>query len=117
MVSKMVIAVRKDLDMGKGKIAAQVAHAAVSCALRSQKENRKEFEKWYEEGQRKVVVKVNGLDEIFKIKSKADSMGIICEIIQDRGYTQVEPGTITCIGIGPEEEEILDRITGEYKLL
>ncbi|MGC8608633.1 MAG: peptidyl-tRNA hydrolase Pth2 [Thermoplasmata archaeon] len=117
MVSKMVIAVRKDLDMGKGKIASQVAHAAVSCALKSEKINKREFERWYSEGQRKVVVKVNSLEDIFKIKEKADSLDIINEVIQDRGYTQVEPGTITCIGLGPEEEEILDRITGEYKLL
>ncbi|WP_297217361.1 peptidyl-tRNA hydrolase Pth2 [Thermoplasma sp.] len=117
MVTKMVIAVRRDLDMGKGKIAAQVAHAAVSCALRSMKSNRDIFDEWYEEGQRKVVVKVNGLDEIFEIKRMADSMGIINEIVQDRGYTQVDPGTITCIGLGPDDEEKLDRITGKYKLL
>ena len=60
---KMVIAVRKDLAMGKGKIAAQVAHAAVACTLISMKKNKKTFNEWYETGQKKVVVKVDNLQE------------------------------------------------------
>ncbi|BAB59330.1 hypothetical protein [Thermoplasma volcanium GSS1] len=117
MVVKLVVAVRKDLDMGKGKIAAQVAHAAVSCAIKAMKEKKKIFDEWMDEGQKKIVVKVPNVDEIYIIKKKADSMGIINEVIQDRGYTQVEPGTVTCIGLGPDYEVYLDDITGKYKLL
>jgi len=35
----------------------------------------------------------------------------------DRGLTEIDPGTITCIGIGPDEERVLDKITGNLKLL
>jgi len=114
---KMVIAVRKDIDMGKGKIAAQVAHAAVACTLISMKKNKKIFNEWYDSGQKKVVVKVDSLDEIYKIKEECKDLGIISEIITDAGFTQIVPGTVTCIGLGPDDDDALDGITGKYHLL
>ena len=114
---KMVIAIRKDIDMGKGKIAAQAAHAAVACTLLSMKENKKIFNKWYSLGQKKVVVKVDNIEEIYKIKEECKYLGVISEIITDAGFTQIIPGTVTCIGIGPDDDDILDEITGKYKLL
>ncbi|MCU0862055.1 MAG: peptidyl-tRNA hydrolase, partial [Methanomassiliicoccales archaeon] len=63
---KMVIAVRKDLRLSPGKLAAQVAHAAVNCAFASKRRTPKWFEPWYTEGQKKVVVKVAGLDELLR---------------------------------------------------
>ncbi|AAT43688.1 peptidyl-tRNA hydrolase Pth2 [Picrophilus oshimae] len=113
----MVIAVRRDLDLGKGKIAAQVAHAAVSCALISMKKNKKIFREWINTGQKKVVIKVDNLDEIYNLKRKFDELKIINEIIVDAGYTQIDPGTVTCIGIGPADDDVLDVITGKYHLL
>ena len=114
---KMVIAVRKDLAMGKGKIAAQVAHAAVACTLISMKKNKKMFNEWYATGQKKVVVKVDSLQEIYKIKEECKILGVISETITDAGFTQIVPGTLTCIGIGPDKDELLDQITGDYGLL
>ncbi|WP_337860648.1 peptidyl-tRNA hydrolase Pth2 [Ferroplasma sp.] len=114
---KMVIAVRKDLAMGKGKIAAQVAHAAVACTLISMKKNKKIFNEWYETGQKKVVVKVDNLEEIYKIKEECKILGVISETITDAGFTQIMPGSVTCIGLGPDEDDILDQITGDYGLL
>lgn len=114
---KMVIAVRKDLDLGKGKIAAQVAHAAVSCALKAQKSDKKVFRKWLEGGQKKIVVRLQNQQELLELKAKADSAGIITEAIYDAGHTQVDPGTLTCVGIGPADSAVLDPITGSFKLL
>jgi PTH2 family peptidyl-tRNA hydrolase len=114
---KMVIAVRKDIAMGKGKIAAQVAHAAVACTLISMKKNKKMFNEWYAAGQKKVVVKVDSLQEIYKIKEECKIRGVISEIIMDAGFTQIIPGTVTCIGLGPDEDDLLDQITGDYGLL
>ncbi|GGM68924.1 peptidyl-tRNA hydrolase [Thermogymnomonas acidicola] len=114
---KMVFAVRRDLDLGKGKIAAQVAHAAVSCALRSMERQRDKFDEWMRQGQKKIVVKVPGIEDIIRIREKAASMGIIFEVVTDAGLTQTEPGTVTCIGLGPDSSERLDTITGMYHLL
>lgn len=114
---KMVIAVRRDLDLGKGKIAAQVAHAAVMCALKAEKYEKKLFKEWIREGQRKVVIRVDTLSALMELKRKVEIMGLVHEIITDAGHTQIEPGTITCLGIGPVEEDVIEPVTGEYSLL
>ncbi|HDD60639.1 MAG: peptidyl-tRNA hydrolase [Thermoplasmata archaeon] len=117
MEYKMVIVVRSDLDMGKGKMAAQVAHAAVSAAYSAWTRRRELFKRWYAEGQRKVVVKVPSLKELLQIKKEAEEGGIITALVTDAGLTQLPPGTVTALGIGPEREGIIDDITGHLKLL
>ena len=114
---KMVIAVRKDLDLGKGKLAAQVAHAAVSCALKAEKDDKKIFKEWVRTGQKKVVIKLPNLDELIKLQREASLRGFTNFIITDAGLTQIAPGTVTCVGIGPAEEEDIDSLTGEYPLM
>ncbi len=114
---KMVIVVRDDLKLSKGKTAVQVAHAAVSCALSAKRKHPIVFRKWFDEGQKKVAVKVKGLRELRELKAQAESMGISTALISDAGLTEVEPGTVTCLGMGPEKNDIIDRITGDLPLL
>lgn len=116
-IIKMVIAVRKDLDMGKGKMAAQVAHAAVSCALKAEKNDKKTFREWVKTGQRKVVIRVDNLDALMNLQREVSLKGMTNMIITDAGYTQIAPGTVTCLGIGPVKESDIDPITGEFPLL
>lgn len=113
----MVIVVRSDLKMSKGKIAAQVAHAAVSCAFASKKVDTKIFNKWYSEGQKKVVLKADSLDILYKIKNTADSAHLVNFMVTDAGRTEIPSGTITCIAIGPTENSALDAITGDLLML
>ena len=117
MKYKLVVAVRSDLGLSKGKTAVQVAHAAVSCALAAQKQYPRVMERWLEEGQRKVVVRVPGITEIFELKKMAEKMDLVTHVVADAGLTEVEPGTITCIGIGPDKEGLLDPFTGGLKLM
>ena len=117
MEYKMVIAVRMDLKLSKGKTAAQVAHAAVNCAFASKKKDTKTFDRWYDEGQRKVVVKVADLPSLFEVKMTADALNITNSIIADAGRTEIPAGTITCIGIGPGKASDIDRVTGELTML
>ena len=114
---KLVVIVRKDLKMGTGKIAAQVGHAAVECALFAKERNRKAFDAWYKGGQRKVVLKVDSLEELHQYLKLASSSGLHVALITDAGRTQVEPGSETCVGIGPAPESEIDRITGDLKML
>jgi PTH2 family peptidyl-tRNA hydrolase len=114
---KLVVLVRNDLKMGKGKIAAQVGHAAVECALFAEKKNKRAFDAWYASGQRKVVLKVEDLEELQSYVKLASSNGLHVALITDAGRTQVDPGTVTCLGIGPAPESEIDRITGELKML
>ncbi len=113
----MVILVRTDLDMGKGKIAAQVGHASVQCALFAEKRDRKGFDAWMDGGQKKVVLKVSSKDELVRYMSEARSRGVTSALITDAGRTQIEPGTVTCLGIGPAPDHEIDAITGDLKML
>jgi len=113
---KQVIVVRTDLDMGKGKIAAQVGHACVLGAEHVRKSNSAWFEEWWN-GQEKVVVKVSSLKELEEVKKGAIELDIPWSEVTDAGHTQIAPGTTTCISLGPAPEEKIDKITGELKLL
>jgi PTH2 family peptidyl-tRNA hydrolase len=114
---KQVIVVRADLKMGKGKLAAQVAHASVSALLKAENMMAEVVNKWFEEGQPKIVVKVSGLEELKSIYEKAASKGLPTVLVVDRGLTQLEPGTPTCVGIGPAPSKLIDEVTGKLKLL
>lgn len=114
---KQVIVFRADLKMSKGKIAAQAGHAAVSAAEEARRNHRDWFEAWLEEGQCKVVLKVKNEDELLELEKKAKELGLPNALITDRGLTEIPPGTITCLGIGPAPAEKVDKITGKLPLL
>lgn len=111
---KMAI-VTPELSISAGKLAAQVAHAAVECTLRLRKKNPSLLQKWLDEGQKKVVLGI-GSEDIHRLESKASSMGLCIALIKDAGRTQLEPGTVTALAIGPGEEHEVDRITGHLPL-
>ncbi len=111
---KQVIVVRTDLKMGKGKIAAQVAHASLASFLKAGFFAKR---KWLAQGMKKVVVKVSSEKELMEIYRKAKKMKLPHELIRDAGHTQLEPGTITALGIGPAKDEEIDKITSRLKLL
>jgi PTH2 family peptidyl-tRNA hydrolase len=113
---KMVILVRKDLKISDGKLAVQVAHAAVMCTLESKRKSLKWFGKWVGEGQKKVVLKVEDLDELREFERIAKAKELVTCTVQDAGLTELPPGTATCLGIGPAPEHILDGITGKLSL-
>lgn len=113
---KQVIIIRKDIHMSVGKIAAQVAHAAVTAAIYTQNNKREWFEKWFAEGQKKVILKVESKDELINlwniVKSEIPSV-----LIHDRGLTELPPGTLTALGIGPAPEQLVDKHTRSLPLL
>jgi len=114
---KQVVVVRSDLKMGKGKLAAQVAHASFSAAEEARKKKDDWFGTWQGEGQMKVVLKVQSEDGLRELFRKAKAAKLPTSLIEDRGLTQLEPGTVTCLGIGPGPDDAVDAITGKLKLL
>jgi PTH2 family peptidyl-tRNA hydrolase len=114
---KQAIVIRTDLKMGKGKIAAQASHAAVSASEESRKHCKAWWEAWLDEGQRKVVVKVKSEADLFQLKQQAGRMHLPFALIYDRGLTQLPPNTLTCLGIGPAPNDEIDKITGKLPLL
>ena len=114
---KQAIVVRSDIKMGKGKLAAQVAHASLSAAEEASSKRSGWYEEWKDAGQAKIVLKVQSESELLELLRKAKSSRLPAVLVEDRGLTQLEPGTVTCLGIGPGPEDEIDRITGKLKLL
>jgi PTH2 family peptidyl-tRNA hydrolase len=112
-----VVAVRRDLAMGKGKIAVQVGHATITVAEETRRQHPDWWRQWFQEGQPKVVVKVNSESDLHDLRKQADELGLAAAIIHDSGLTQVDPGTPTCVGIGPAPVDLVDKITGKLSLL
>ena len=114
---KQVIIVRRDLDVGTGKLAAQVAHAAVMGAEKVRTSRREWFNAWFAAGQAKVVVKVKNIEQLMNVRMRAEELNLPVVQVQDSGLTQIPSGTITCIGIGPAPSALIDKVTFELKLL
>lgn len=114
---KQIIAVRTDLDMSRGKLAVQVAHGSVSATEQARVHKQDVWRDWLREGQKKVVVKVSSEEELLELRRQAISHNLPHALIRDAGMTELPPGTITALGIGPAKAEIIDEVTGELKLL
>ena len=111
---KQVILVREDLKLPKGKLAAQSSHASVDATLKSDK---KIIEMWKKEGGKKIILKVKDEKELLDYKRLADSYGLKTALIIDAGLTVLEPGTMTCLGIGPDSDEKIDKVSGKLKMM
>ena len=111
---KQAIVMRADLKMTKGKLAAQAAHASLEAYKKADSDA---IESWENEGQKKVVLKVSGEKELIEVFMNAKKAKIPAALIRDAGMTQLEPGTATCVGLGPEEDETIDKVAGKLKLL
>ncbi|MBQ8448739.1 MAG: aminoacyl-tRNA hydrolase [Clostridia bacterium] len=135
--SKMMIVMRRDLKMRKGKIAAQAGHACIEAILRAlQKEGRMSdletvegetvlkntgentpLSDWFEYGCAKVCVYVDSEEALLNIAKKAEEKGIIAAVITDAGMTEFHGvPTKTCLALEPLPAEVADEITGALPL-
>ncbi len=114
---KQVIVVRKDLNMSCGKLAVQVAHASLEAAESVRSKYPDIYMEWRNEGAKKVVLQVENEEKLMKIYREASERGLVAVLIRDAGLTELEPGTATAVGIGPQESERVDEITGRLPLL
>ncbi len=111
---KQVILIRKDLKMGTGKTSAQCSHASVEAVLKS---NKSKVLNWQLDGAKKIVLKVNSLKELKYYQNLAKKAKIKTALIKDAGRTFFKKPTITCLAIGPDKEEKIDKITSKLKIL
>lgn len=141
MDPKQVIIMRKDLNMRKGKMIAQGAHASMKVffdmmnpkyglhtvkngnayeySLRLLKGGLGEFmNEWIQGIFKKIVVGAESLSEVVAAYEEAKRQGIPCAIIHDAGLTEFGgENTITCAAIGPDDPGKIDKITGHLSLL
>jgi PTH2 family peptidyl-tRNA hydrolase len=114
---KMVCIVNTSLKMGKGKIAAQVGHAAVSATLKAGEKTPELLDAWLSSGQKKVCLKAVDSEHLLELEKAAINQGILSVKIHDAGHTQIPKGSLTVLALGPEIEESVNSLTGELKLL
>ena len=111
---KQVIVVNNSLKLPRGKLAAQVAHGAVAAFLQAASKAR---QIWIDEGMPKIVVKADDDDALKRLLASARDRKIPTYLVHDAGKTVLAAGTVTCLGLGPAEDEALDALTAELKLL
>ena len=124
--NKMVLVVRTDLNMSKGKVAAQCAHAAVACYKKALKKTPGFVKQWELFGQAKVTLKAPDFTKedvkkdqshsLQNLANEAQHLGITACVIHDAGHTQIEKGSSTVLGIGPAPSKTIDLVTGHLKL-
>lgn len=136
--SKMMIVMRRDLKMRKGKIAAQAGHASVDAilaalyreermgdfimtsegmALKATDKPATPLSDWFISGSAKICVYVDSEEELMAIAKKAEERGIIASVITDAGMTEFHGvPTKTCLALEPLASEVADEITGELPL-
>ncbi|KAH8589698.1 peptidyl-tRNA hydrolase PTH2-domain-containing protein [Bisporella sp. PMI_857] len=116
---KLVLVVRTDLGMTKGKIAAQCSHATLACYKNYLKNDPKSatLRRWERMGQAKIALQAKGEDELQTLQATAMSLGLVAEVIHDAGRTQIAAGSCTVLGIGPAPVSVINQVTGHLKLL
>jgi peptidyl-tRNA hydrolase, PTH2 family len=113
---KQVIIVRTDLDMGKGKMAAQVGHAVMLSYSETWKKDKEVALEWLRTGQKKIVLKVDDEEALIKLCKAFEFKKVPCALVNDAGLTQLAPGTTTALGIGPWHSAEIDIFTDKLKL-
>lgn len=114
---KMVFVVNTELNMGIGKIAAQVGHATLGLYKQAKTENlTNDLTLWESNGATKIVLSGGDTKNLLEIQQEAKAANLACYIVHDAGKTQVLPGALTVLGVFGHSS-IVDRITGSLKLL
>jgi len=113
----MVLVTRQDLQLSKGKLAAQCAHASAECVLSAKRSNPRSLDQYLRRGARKIVCKVPDLVSLREVYSRARKAGIICNLVTDAGHTEIPAGTETVVGLGPGPRVQIDKITGQLSLV
>jgi peptidyl-tRNA hydrolase, PTH2 family len=111
---KQVIVVNRSLALPKGKLAAQVAHAAVGAFVVASAQVQVA---WLHVGMPKIVVYAADVDALVQLEQAAREHQIPACLVQDAGRTVLPAGTITCLGLGPAPTETVDQLTGGLPLV
>lgn len=112
-----MVVLRTDLNMSVGKLISQACHASLESSEIARKKNKKIWEDWRGNGAKKVILKVISLKDLLQLEKKAKKIGVPYYLVEDRGLTEIPPGTPTAIAIGPALNNTINKITGHLSLL
>jgi PTH2 family peptidyl-tRNA hydrolase len=111
---KQCLIVRTDLNLSCGKMCAQAAHASIGAYEKASLIDKKA---WMREGQKKITLKAQREQMLYELKTTAEIQGLPVSLVIDAGHTEIPPGTVTALGIGPAKTEQINKITGDLPLL
>ncbi|ODQ56404.1 PTH2-domain-containing protein [Saitoella complicata NRRL Y-17804] len=114
--AKLVLVVRTDLGMTKGKIAAQCSHATLACYKSLLRHNPALLQHWESAGQPKITLQTKDEEEMLVMQAKALSLGLVARVVRDAGRTQIPAGSATVLGVGPGPRSVVDEVTGHLRL-
>ncbi len=114
---KQALIIRRDLGMGRGKIVVQCCHGSVIASEEARTGFHEWWNAWMRNGQTKIALKVEDLETVLELVHDAKVAKLPFCLVRDKGLTQVEPGTITCLAIGPAPSRLLNPLTGHLALL
>ncbi|MCL5093470.1 MAG: peptidyl-tRNA hydrolase Pth2 [Candidatus Marsarchaeota archaeon] len=114
---KQAIIIRTDLEMSKGKIAAQAAHASLMSYFEVERTDKSVAREWLESGEKKIVLKVDNEEALIKLYTAFKFKKIPCALVTDAGLTEIPPGSKTALGIGPWDGREIGAFTDRLKLL
>ena len=109
--TKLVLVVRQDLKMGKGKAAAQCCHATLAAYKRAKRKCSDWLKVWEATGQPKITVKCDSEEELMLLMVKARSLDLVSYVVADAGRTQIAPGSHTVLAVGPAPGHLIDQVT------
>lgn len=90
---RMYILVNDEVKIGKGKLAGQVGHAVAVYFYKNLEGNAEVIHEYMNTAQKKIILKCS--------QSKLEELEREGHItIRDKGWTQLEPNTLTCVNIG-----------------
>jgi PTH2 family peptidyl-tRNA hydrolase len=110
---KQVIVLNSDLDISTGKMISQACHASLNSCKKADSQSRAD---WEQGGSKKVVLETDE-EDLRRTFQQAKDKDIPAYLVKDAGLTEVEPGTLTAVGIGPAESSKIDTITGDLGLV
>lgn len=117
---KQVIVMRTDTNppMRRGKMIAQGGHAAIAFMIKNKFNLSAEEIEWIASGQTKICLQVDSEMKLLELFMAAKKVNLTANIIQDTGKTEFGGvPTYTCLAIGPNKAEEIDKLTGDLKLL
>lgn len=114
---KQAIVLRTDLGMGRGKLVAQGSHASLEAFKQAKKKSAVQTALWEKTGCEKIVLRVSSEKELLVLHRNAKALRLPCALVRDAGHTQVPAGSVTALAVGPAKESVVDKVTGELKLL
>ncbi|MCL5423598.1 MAG: peptidyl-tRNA hydrolase Pth2 [Candidatus Marsarchaeota archaeon] len=114
---KQAIIIRSDLEMSRGKIAAQAAHASLMSYFEAERSDPKKAKLWLDSGEKKIVLKVSDEQSLIKLYNAFKFRQIPCALVTDAGLTEIPPGSKTALGVGPWDSKGVNEFTLGLKLL